>query len=149
MRASDDFANLGRYARADAVLLIGRMLMSIIFIGSGWERVEDFDSAAGYLKGLGMPFPEVLNAIEIVIEGLGGVALLTGLLFRLATLGIIASTIIASFVAHHFWTMHGPQGLDNYFHFMKNACIVGGLLYFNIHGPGRFSLSRMWDGEKD
>ncbi len=147
MRASDDIANLGRYVSADALLLIGRALMSAIFIKSGWDRAADFGGNVAYLAHLGMPIPAVLNAVDIVIEGLGGLAILTGLLFRLATLGLIANVIIASFVAHHFWTMSGDQGLDNYFHFMKNACIVGGLLFFNIHGPGRWALSRMWNTE--
>lgn len=147
MRANDEIADLGRYVSADVVLLVGRVLMSIIFIGSGWDRVENFGGESGYLASLGLPIPGALNAIEIVIEGLGGVALLTGLLFRLASLGLIASTIVASVLVHHFWTMAGDQRLDQYFHFMKNACIVGGLVFFNIHGPGRFALARMWGQE--
>ena len=147
MQERDEIANLGSYLGRDGVLLVGRVLMSLIFIGSGWNRVDHFADTAGFIASLGVPAPDLFNGIEIVIEGLGGLAILTGLLFRFATLGIIASTIVASFLVHRFWTMSGNQGLDQYFHFMKNACIVGVLLFFNVMGAGRFSLTRMWDPE--
>jgi len=57
---------------------------------------------------------------------------------------LIAFTVIATFMAHRFWQMDAAQYANQLNHFLKNAAIVGGLLYVVVFGAGAVSL----DGTK-
>ncbi len=110
MQANNEIGGLNRYVSTDALLLIGRILFSLIFIWSGFGKIVNFEGMSGYIGSLGLPVPELFNVIEIIIELGGGLALFFGVLFRLATLAIIVHTIIASLLVHHFWSVGCGSG---------------------------------------
>jgi putative oxidoreductase len=147
MGSNNEIGGLNRYVSPDALLLIGRVLVSLIFIWSGFGKLVNFDGMSGYIGSLGLPVPWLFNIIEIVIELGGGLALFFGVFFRLAALGIIVHTIIATLLVHHFWSVPADQALDQTIHFMKNVTIVGGLLFLNVQGPGAINLGRIFGGK--
>jgi putative oxidoreductase len=57
---------------------------------------------------------------------------------------LIAFIAIATFMAHRFWQVDAAQYANQLNHFLKNAAIVGGLLYVVVFGAGAVSL----DGTK-
>jgi putative oxidoreductase len=53
---------------------------------------------------------------------------------------MIAFVVIATFMAHRFWQFDAAQYANQMNHFLKNAAIVGGLLYAAVMGAGALSL---------
>ena len=67
-------------------LLVGRILLALIFVGSGIGKIGNFAGTAGYMARMGMPLTEVLLVGAILIEVLGGLALAAGFKTRWAAL---------------------------------------------------------------
>ena len=79
-------------------------------------------------------------AIAVVIELLGGLALLIGFRTRYAALALAVFTLVASFFFHAYWSLPAEQQMMQQLMFFKNIAITGGLLAFAAFGPGAFSI---------
>ena len=53
------------------ISIASRLLMALIFIVSGWEKLMSFNGSVGYLSSLGIPMAGVVTPLVILIE-LGG-----------------------------------------------------------------------------
>ena len=126
----------------DGAALVGRILLAAVFIISGFAKVGGFDGTAGYIASKGLPLPQVLTALTILVELGGGLLLAVGWKARWAALAIAVFTLLATFLFHNFWTMTGPQRTDDFNNFWKNMAIVGGMLMVMGFGPGRYSVDR-------
>jgi putative oxidoreductase len=120
--------------------LFGRILLSAIFLTSGFAKLTDTGGAVGYMNAVGVPNADVLVYVAGMAEILGGASLLLGLLARLGALGLFLLLIPIQFYFHAFWNMGGPEAKTQMVQFMKNLAIMGGLLMVVARGPGRFSL---------
>jgi putative oxidoreductase len=120
--------------------LVGRILLSAIFITSGFAKLSDPAGAIGYMNAAGIPNPDILVYVAGSAELLGGLSLLVGFLARLGALGLVLMLIPVQFYFHAFWNMEGAEAQAQMPHFMKNLAIMGGLLTVFAHGPGRYSL---------
>src|SRR6266567_1287068 len=127
----------------DGLALLGRVLLSVIFVISGEHKIADFASTAVYIADKGLPAAQVLAALTIAVELGGGLLLLLGWKARWAALAIAAFTVLAAVLFHNFWAMTGPEAMNNQIHFMKNLAITGGMLMVAAFGPGRFSIDKM------
>ena len=122
--------------------LVGRTLLALIFIVSGYGKLTGFAGTAAYMASKGMPFAEVLLAGAIAVELLGGLALATGWKARWAAAAIFLFVIPTTLI------FHNPAGLDpqaaqaQMIHLMKNLSIMGGLAMVFAFGPGAWSLDR-------
>jgi putative oxidoreductase len=126
----------------DGAALIGRIALALIFIASGFDKLMGFDGTVGYIKGQGVPLPEVAAAIAVVIELGGGLAILAGWMTRWAALALIVFLIVISPIFHNFWSMSGEDRMINQIMFMKNLSILGGFLVLYAFGPGRYSIDK-------
>src|SRR5258706_4548026 len=63
---------------ADAAALIGRILLAVIFIKSGWSKIGGFDQTAAMMASKGLPMAQVLLVITIAIEFGAGILLVIG-----------------------------------------------------------------------
>lgn len=133
MNALDKFAK--QYAP-----LIGRTLLALIFIISGWGKIGGFEKTAAYMAAKGMPITEVLLVGAIIVELGGGILLVLGWQARLAALAIFLFLIPTTLIFHAFWAVDAAQMQNQFNHFFKNLCIMGGMLYIMAYGPGPFSL---------
>lgn len=133
---------------SDALNLIGRVLLSLVFIFYGYGKAMDptgilanpgtkhfMDLVAG-----GAPPPTWLGYVIAAIELVGGLAVLFGIQTRLAAWGLFIWVIIATYLGHPFWTMDGAAVAANQLQFFKNLAIMGGLLLLASAGPGRVSV---------
>jgi putative oxidoreductase len=136
---SDGFAATS----ADALLLIGRVLIGWIFLASAWGKVTNIAGFAGYLKGLKVPMPELWSYAGAVVELVVGVALILGLGTRYAALLCALFLVVATALAHRYWEYPAAQQMNQYNHFLKNLAIFGGALVIFVTGAGRFSIDRM------
>jgi len=120
--------------------LIGRLLMAAIFIMAGLSKVTGFTGTAGYIASVGLPIPEALTAATIVLEVLGGVALVIGYRLRLFAILLAGFTLLAGLFFHNFWAMPAEVQHIQQIMFMKNLSIAGGLLIIAALGGGSLSL---------
>ena len=75
----------------DWAVLLGRILLAVIFVISGYGKLTGFDGTVGYIGSKGLPMPQVLAGIAILIELGGGLALILGWKTRWVALAFIAA----------------------------------------------------------
>ncbi|MGH8546863.1 MAG: DoxX family protein [Gammaproteobacteria bacterium] len=124
-------------------LLVGRVLLALIFIGSGFSKITGFAGTAATMAAKGMPMVEVLLIIAILIELGGGLLLALGYKAQWAALAIFLFLIPATLIFHAFWAVDPEQVKMQLIQFQKNLAIMGGMLYVVFNGPGRMSLDRV------
>lgn len=124
----------------DAMALLGRALIALLFVPAGWSKIGGFSGTAGYIASKGVPLPEVAAAIAILVELGLGLMLLLGWRTRLAALGIAVFTVVITFIFHNFWAVPAEQVMAQQQNFFKNLAVVGGLLAFTVFGAGGWSL---------
>ena len=121
-------------------VLVGRILLGLIFVLSGFAKISGFDGTAGYIASKGLPLPQLLAALTIVVELGGGLALATGFLARWAALALAVFSVLAAVIFHNFWAVPPEQVMMQNINFMKNISIAGGMLMVFAFGPGSLSL---------
>ena len=124
----------------DALALIGRVLIALLFVPAGWGKIAGFAGTVGYIASKGVPLPEVCAAIAIAAELGLGLLLLVGWQARWAALGLAVFTFVISFIFHNFWAVPEAQVMAQRLNFFKNMAISGGLFAFAAFGAGAFSL---------
>jgi putative oxidoreductase len=117
--------------------LVGRILISVMFILSGIGKISSSDVALGYMHSMGVP--AVLLPVVIATEVLGGLAILIGFKTRIAAF-LLAGFCILSALIFHFNFADPAQSIN----FMKNMAIAGGFLFLVANGPGPLSMDRKW-----
>jgi putative oxidoreductase len=117
--------------------LIGRILIAVIFLWSGFGKVTNFGGTVGYISSVGLPMPEVAAIVAIIVELIGGLCLLIGFQARLAALAIAIFTIAAGFSFHTNFA-----DMTQMIMFFKNLAIAGGALQIFAFGAGAFSVDK-------
>jgi putative oxidoreductase len=125
---------------AGATSLAGRILICLVFVGSGVQKVMNFQMMAGFAAAKHLPLPEAAIGAAAALEILGGLAVLTGFHTKLASWLLFLFLIPTTLLFHNFWTMSGMDRMDNQGHFMKNLAIMGGLLILAANGAGGYSV---------
>ena len=120
--------------------LLGRVLIALLFLPAGFQKITGFAGTVGYAAGAGMPMPQVAVAIGLVIEIVGGLAILLGWQTRWAALILGFFTLVASFFFHNFWGVPAEAAGVQQLLFWKNIAVVGGLLGYAAHGVGAWSV---------
>lgn len=131
---------VGNPAAQDVATLVGRILMSWLFIPAGFSKLMGFSGVVGYIASKGVPMPEVCAAIAIVFELGFGIALLLGFRGRWAALGLAFFVAVITPIFHNFWAVPEAQKMMQMQSFWKNVAVVGGLLFVFAFGPGRWSI---------
>lgn len=119
-------------------LLLLRLVMGVAFIFHGWPKIQN---PMGWM-GPEASVPAILQALAALAEFGGGMALVVGLLTRLASLGIISTMIVALGMVHlpHGHPFVGKAGGPSY---ELVAVYLACAVLFLILGPGRFSLDAL------
>lgn len=119
----------------NAVVLLGRILLSIIFITAGYGKLTGFSGTVGYFGSIGLPVPALTTALVIALELVGGIAVLLGFFTRPAAYALAAFSVASAFVGH-FDFADQMQSIM----FMKNLSMAGGFLVLAAFGPGSLSI---------
>ncbi|MGM9490898.1 DoxX family protein [Ideonella sp. YS5] len=119
---------------------LGRALIALLFIPSGFSKLTGFAGLVGYIASKGVPLPEVCAAIAIAAELGLGVLLLVGWQARWAALGLAIFVVVITPIFHNFWAVPEAQKMMQMQNFFKNLAAVGGLLAFVAYGPGGYSV---------
>lgn len=121
-------------------MLLGRWLLSIIFILSGIGKLLDYSGTAHYMTAQGMTFVPFFLIAAALVEIIFGLAVFLGFKARLGALVLMLFLIPVTLIFHDFWNQ-GPETYQlQMIMFMKNVAIFGGLLILACAGPGKLSL---------
>jgi putative oxidoreductase len=117
------------------IVLVGRILLSIIFILAGFEKLTDISGTAAYFGMYNLPAPSVLAVASGLVELLGGLAILVGFQARIAGWVMAAFCIATALIAHRDWA-----DINQLIHFQKNLAMAGGFLVLAAYGAGALSV---------
>ncbi len=122
--------------------LVGRILLALIFIVSGFSKLTGFEGTAGYIASKGLPLPQLMAAGAIAVELLGGLMIAIGFKARWAALATFLFIIPTTLIFHNPAGLDGAAAQGQFIHLMKNVSIMGGMLLVFAFGPGKFSVDR-------
>ena len=115
--------------------LIGRILISALFLISAFNKVFNLEGSMGWMEGFGVPgfliFPAI--AIEVVLP----VLVIVGYQARIAA-GILAIFCLATAFIFHFDFSNQTQFVS----FLKNIGLAGGFLFIVANGTKDWSVDR-------
>ena len=130
----------------NAFLLAARVLMAVMFVPAGISKIGGFEGTVGYIASVGLPMAAAGAVAAIVVEVLGGLALLAGVGTRVAAVVLALFTLAASVFFHAYWAVPAEQAMVQQLMFFKNLAIVGGLLGLAAAGAGGWSLDARRQG---
>jgi putative oxidoreductase len=116
--------------------LIGRVLLGLIFLVSGINKIADPQGTQQYMTMMGMTWMTTLFYVgAVAVELAGSISLLLGYRAKaggwLLFLFLIPTTVI-------FHTNFADP--NQTIHFLKNVSMMGGLLYVARYGAGSYSM---------
>jgi putative oxidoreductase len=122
--------------------LVGRILLALIFIISGFGKIMGFDATLGYIRSAGLPFAQLSAIAAIVVELGGGILLVVGWKARWAAAALFLFVLVAALYFHAFWASPPDQVMMQQIQFLKNLGIMGGMLYIVAYGSGPYSVDK-------
>ncbi len=111
----------------------GRFLLSLIFITSGFGKITAYAGTQSYMESMGVP-GALLPAV-ILLEILGGLAIIAGWKTRFWAFLLAGFTILSAVLFHANFDDQMQMIM-----FMKNLAIAGGFLGLVASGPGGWAL---------
>ncbi len=118
-----------------AAILVGRVLLSLMFILAGYSKLTAISATAGWFGSIGLPVPTVTTVVVGLVELIGGLAILVGFQTRLAALVLAVFTAAATLIAHMDWS-----DMTQFLIFQKNFAVAGGFLVLAAAGAGAYSV---------
>ena len=113
--------------------LIGRILISALFLLNGIFKISNYDGTIGWMESFGMPGILIIPAI--ILEIAGPVLIIIGYKTKLAA-GLLSLFCIATaFIFHN--DFGNQMQLTS---FLKNIALAGGFLILFVNGAKGFSL---------
>ena len=113
--------------------LVGRILISALFLLNGIFKISNYDGTIGWMESFGMP--GILLIPAIILEIAGPVLIIIGYKTKLAA-GLLSLFCIATaFIFHNDFA--NQMQLTS---FLKNIALAGGFLILFVNGAKGFSL---------
>jgi len=120
---------------SDSMSLLGRILIAAIFLLSGVSKLSNPAAVIGYIESVGLPLPALALAAAVLVEVVGGAALVIGYQTRAVAAALAVFTVVTAFAFHN---QLGDQ--NQFIHFFKNIAMAGGLLQVFAFGAGGWSV---------
>jgi putative oxidoreductase len=134
---------IGPVRGKDGIILAARILLVILFLIFGWQKLTGYSGTVAYMQMTGAPLPHLSALVAIVVELFVGLAVLLGILTRPFTLLLAAYSVLTAYIGHRYWTMTGVAHFEAEINFYKNISIAGGFLLLYVTGPGIFSIDAL------
>ena len=122
--------------------LVGRVLLSMIFISSGAMHFVQRNSMVAYAAGKGAPLPKLTVPLAGAMIVVGGLFVALGW-HRFIGAGLVfIFTVLAAFFMHAFWKEKDPMArMNEQIHFMKDLGLGGGALFMAYYAGHPWPMS--------
>jgi len=130
------------------LFLVARVLLSFMFIYSGFGKLMDPAGTAGMIAGAGLPAATLLAYAAGLFEFLAGLAILVGFQTRIAGWALAVFCVFTG-VMFHSGTVAVPDfpaaangwiNALNGIMLMKNITLAGAYILIATAGPGAYSI---------
>ena len=124
---------------------LGRLLMSSLFLWAGINKLMSPGGTAQYFAAVNVPVPEVAVWVVIIIEIVGGLAILLGYKIRWAAAVLAIFCLVTGIFVHLAAAMSAQDAmakLGQMTNFYKNLVMAGGFLYVWAFGAGALSIEK-------
>ncbi len=129
----------------DVADLIGRILVSVIFLVEAYDSLTYFQHTKTVMAGYGITWqPDLLLTATIFILFLGGTLILIGYRASFGAFLVLLYWIPVTFIVHSFWNAPPELQRQESIDFMKNIAIMGGVIIIWVNGSGRYSIKRLF-----
>ena len=119
--------------------LLGRALLSVVFIPAGLQKFGDIAGTAGYIQAGGLPAPTLLAWGSALLEVVLGICVLVGFQTKYAAL-LLAAFCLVTGVVFHYGMSNGGADMMQMIMFFKNIGLAGGFLTLAANGAGAWSV---------
>lgn len=122
--------------QTDIGIAILRIVIGAVFVAHGGQKlfVFGFDGLAGAFGQMGIPLPGLVGPAVALVELFAGLALIAGLLTRLAAFGLGVTMLGALFIAHLAAGFFLPAGFEYV------LTLLGATATLMLTGAGSYSL---------
>lgn len=112
-------------------VMTARILISLVFVLNAIGIIDQTVPAREMMeRGIPAGLVPAMMLAGRAVELVGGLALIFGVLPRLAALALFAFLLPATLISHSFWLSAGtPAFMGQLINFSKNVAIWGGLLF--------------------
>lgn len=126
-------------ARLDLGLAVLRATTGAIFVAHGAQKlfVFGFGGVSGAFGGMHIPAPAITGPLTGLVEFFGGLALVFGLLTRLAGFGLAVTMLGAIAFVHLAAGFFAPTGVE------YPLALLGATVAIALAGAGRYSLDAL------
>lgn len=111
-----------------ALLIVGKILFSLLFVTSGVSHIVNRDAMAGYAQFKRWPAPMASVVVSGILLIIAPIVFIVGLgwlsYVALGFLGLFL--LLTAIVFHNFWTVEDPQArMNEQVSFYKNISLLG------------------------
>lgn len=113
----------------DVIVLIGRILFGLLFLGSAYGHLTQGAAMAGYAQSRGVPLAKVAVPATGVLILVGGLMVLLGIWADLGALLLVVFLLPTAVLMHGFWKETDAQSRQmEMTQFMKDMALGGAAL---------------------
>ncbi len=120
---------------ANLVDLIGRVLISLVFLLSGYNKILNYDGTISWMEGYGVPgfllWPTII--LEIILP----ILIIVGYKTQLSAI-LLAIFCMVTAIIFHLDFANQMQVIA----LLKNFGLAGGFIFVAINGPKDWALDR-------
>ena len=120
---------------ANLVDLIGRVLISLVFLLSGYNKILNYDGTISWMEGYGVPgfllWPTII--LEIILP----ILIIVGYKTQLSAI-LLAIFCMVTAIIFHLDFANQMQVIA----LLKNFGLAGGFIFIAINGPRDWALDR-------
>ena len=115
--------------------LLGRILISVIFLLNGVFKISNYDGTVGWIESFGMPGILIIPAI--ILEVIGPILIIVGYKAKIAAGFLSLFCILTAIIFHNDFSDQ-----MQFTSFLKNIALAGGFLFIVVNGTKDLSIEK-------